>query len=419
MKNDSAKFLKQGQIAHDICTEKSVPEAFAKWLFYKEEIPGWKFVFSTEGIGPTGIPTSRDFPKGGFLRSMYAGNHLVFFDDTTMEEMLSLGGSNIPVDYSIMFETNAASYIESKQNGSDKEVIETFTSILDEIIEYDFNYDYILYQIENSHNLSTENASKRIYDKLVALEIFRYLDKDHYIKTGEMKPVVPMSKIIKEATEKISQMLYIIDHATCESGVLGENYQYFYAIFLKAAIIQLSYGKSDLCQKIEDILSFMHNEINGMFLRELLTVYHFFQKGTELSFFGKIQKNNHNILKALKNMVWDVSAFRTLEQMSTITTEGGRYFVPLILTFDRRMIEIYDLYPVYSCAFWENKKLPIPFPKYSVPEILGQHFDTSEVITDRYFTDIAAAQREHQRQYSQVNLTNLVTKLENELTSIN
>jgi hypothetical protein len=96
-----------------------------------------------------------------------------------------------------------------------------------------------------------------------------------------------------------------------------------------------------------------------LFARETLLARRYFEHGQSAPFFSKIMIGGHDLLPRIRGMAWDLWHVRWMEQAITLTTSSeSRYFFPALLTFDKGLIDIMDMYPIHSCAWAKGAKQP-------------------------------------------------------------
>jgi len=139
---------------------------------------------------------------------------------------------------------------------------------------------------------------------------------------------------------------------------------------------------------------FCHATLSSMAAREIAVTKAYFQQGQKHRFFYRIQKNKENILDILRNMARDMWHVRQLEQsFAQKPSNTARYFFPALLTFDRGLIEIMDLYWLKACAY--NIKVGRPLPVFDGNPflLLGTDEQDGKQLFDKYYSEESIAQR--------------------------
>ncbi|MGI4802347.1 MAG: hypothetical protein ACRYG8_51605 [Janthinobacterium lividum] len=131
-----------------------------------------------------------------------------------------------------------------------------------------------------------------------------------------------------------------------------------YCLLLKMTEIQFRMKGRSPVAKTAEMIAFMDRELATLFGRELLVAARFFQLGSKLEFFRKVQKNRVDLPKTLKNMAWDLWHIRQVEMgLSFRPDHGARYHFPAILTFDKGLGEIIDLCSLSMCIMAPDRTM--------------------------------------------------------------
>ena len=349
-------FETQSVIAR-ICNSDSPEEAFILFSHFEPLLNGWKFVLGSEIGSRPGFAINRTFASGSVVvRSLFRTSKIFVLDQRTVRDMAN-GRATFGIDYSISLETQALSYLAPYLDGRTSlpaGVAEMFSFIARD----DVYVDPLPYQYENIERLSSPYDAEKIFEKLKAYEVLRTLDVDRLRRRGEIRSTLSDMELVKATQENIGRLLNGNDSFV---RALKLRHSFFYALLLKMADIQITNARRTVNDKLFDFLYFCDTELAAMCARESVIARRYFEQGQKLSFFGKIQKGRSGLFEQLKNMAWDLMHVRHLEHALTIsTTPEARYFIPALLTFDRGLIEIMDLYPLKACAFLAGGP-PIPF----------------------------------------------------------
>ena len=108
-----------------------------------------------------------------------------------------------------------------------------------------------------------------------------------------------------------------------------------------------------------------------------------------------------------------------MEQSITLKpAKQARYFFPALLTFDRRFIEIMDLYPLKACAFKVGEPQPMPFFDGDPFRLIATDDEDGASAVKKYFSEDATATIEAVRDSVRANFSIVVDSLEKELLAI-
>jgi hypothetical protein len=192
-----------------------------------------------------------------------------------------------------------------------------------------------------------------------------------------------------------------------------------YCQLLKMVLIHLQSPSGNIDQKTREFAQFLDEELATMYGREMVVARSYFGSGQKLKFFGKMQKKQEDLFDVLNGMAWDLWHVRQLEENMTFRPSTGvRYFFPAILTFDKRLIEIMDLYPLKSCAFIEGKNEPMPFFDGDFFQAIAETPDTQQEFIQRFYSTEACASRSARRSNANAKRGEIVKALEEELSKV-
>lgn len=373
------------RIAIWLTSSATQQELFEKWRGVEDLLEGSRFVLSAPFGEPQPIPNGHaDFEFGGYLRGLFVGERLNFLDDITWQGMRHLGAASIPIDYSISFDTNAATYAVHLVECRDTPEARKMRSALDYLVLNGLNYDFGLYFLENHRLLLEEGDShRRILRTRYAIEVLKDLDEERYLHTGEVRARARDATLWKRAQESLLRE----EHLTGEplEWLLGP-YEAMYVILLKVALIELAYPRKAFGAKLECLLEFFDSELGAMFVRELGIAIAFFLRGTREGFFGKVQKNHSKLLRTLRNMAWDLQMYRYLERTFSVNPSAAmgvpaRHFLPYVLTFDRHLADVWSYCGLQS-ALTSADGYYAPLMKLDLEAMRAQHPKAARLVQE-------------------------------------
>lgn len=409
--------LDTDDIVASILNSDTIGEAFELYKFAAPLLPDYKFVFASNDTGSQpGHAVNRTFENGAAIRSLFKTDRVLMLDPETLKEMQT-GLSKFQIDYSISLDTNAMSYLEpyvaGKRGGG---IPADFTEVFHFIAQPEVSVDPVPYYTENLFELSEGKSAESVFSNIRAYEILRTIDIDQLKKHGEIRSLVDDLELNSRAQRMVSNMLYSLEN---KRGVtdLKNKHGFVYGCLLKMAEVQLRSPQAPLESKMEKFVEFCHAKLHTMAAREMTIAKTFFTFGQKIGFFGKIQKNRTDILKTLKNMAWDLWHIRQLEHSLAKRPENlARYFFPALLTFDKDLLAIMDLYSLKSVAYSTNNYKPIPVFDGDPYLVIGANEQHGEKMAERYYSDSAKAERDSRRDLRSVDET--VQELEQIVLSI-
>lgn len=374
------------QIVARICNSDSTAEALDLYRLAAPLLKDYKFVFASDKGASPGFAVNRTFSAGAAIRSLFKTERVLVLDSETAVEMES-GQSTYPIDFSISLDTNAMSYLVPHMAGRRGGGIPAdFQEVFNFIARPDVYVDPIPYFTENLPRLADGESADKIFENLKAYEILRTIDADWLKSNGEVCSTLSDQELATIAQRQVSKMYLDIEDSAMLDGLIS-NHRYMYACLIKMAIIQLKFPSASLGKKIAAFLEFCHSTLATMNMREAVVAREYFNRGQELTFFGKIQKRSKNdILELLRNMAWDMWHVRQLEKSITFSPEKqARYFFPALLTFDLKFIEIMKLYPLKACAFKIGSSQPLPFFDGDPFKLIATDDEDGASVVKKYF----------------------------------
>lgn len=401
-----------------IASSNSTQEALYLYRMFKSVLPNCKFVFAAKhGVAP-GLSINREFSAGAVVRSLFHTPKVLLLDEQTIEEMDS-GKAIFPIDYSISLDTQALSYLEPYIGGNTSKLPKDFEEVFRFIAADNVYVDPLPYTLENMKNLSNPEKAQNIFKKMKFYEILRDIDTEVLAARGEVHSKATEGEIEKRAQESMARMYMNLDDDDFMDS-LSSRHRFMYCQLLKMTVINLRNELGTPFLKTRCFLDFCDQSLGSMGAREIVVAKEYFTKGQKFRFFGKIQKNKKDILKILDGMAWDLWHVRQLEQNMTITLDSrARYFFPSLLTFDKRFIEVMDLYPLKSLAYIDGSSEPMPFYDGNLISFLADgELEQEKEIENRYYSISAKESRDTRRAACQENIEQIIESLEKELRQI-
>ncbi|MEB2398327.1 MAG: hypothetical protein OZ927_02180 [Alcaligenaceae bacterium] len=406
------------KIAMLIGNSGSAADAFALYRLAAPLMKEYKFVFASDTGGSAGFAVNRTFSAGAAVRSLFKTSRALVMDAETVVEM-EAGQATYPIDYSISLDANAMSYLVPYMAGTRGGGIPTdFQEVFEFIARPDVFVDPLPYFTENLPRLANGKSADKIFKNIEAYEILRTIDADWLRSNGEIRSTLSDQELSVKAAQQMSQMYFDIGNTAAMKGLM-RGHQYLYAHLLKMVMIQLNSPGATVGTKMEAFLEFCHSSLATMNTREASIARAYFTRGQNLTFFGKIQKRKTGILELLRNMTWDLWHVRQLELSSTFKpAKEARYFFPALLTFDQKLIEIMDLYPLKAYAFKTGSYQPLAFFDGDPFKLIATDDGDGASAVEKYFSDDAIEVREAARGSVKANFHDVIKSLETELLTV-
>lgn len=348
------------ELIADICGV-DVKTAFELYNLSYHLIKDYKIILADpNGSITPGYAVNHTFSGGATIQSLFKSKKVLVLDKKTLEEMKT-GKSEFQIDYSISLETQALSYLEPyiSPMASKSRIPQDFEEVFGFIVSKNVNVDPQPYIIENLKNLKDTKNHEKIYKKLMAYEVLRTINVDAFNQDKVISTTLTRNELMIKTDEHFNSMLNNYDVAGIQS--IYDIYNLGYICLLKMVIIQLKQSVIDNIRKMKQFIGFCDKYLGIIPLRDTITAHKYFKEGQKFKFFSKIQKNKDDLILNLKNMAWDIYHIRSMENaFRSIDFKNSRYFFPALLTFDKGMIELMQLYPLRAIAF-NNEGALYPF----------------------------------------------------------
>lgn len=388
-------------IATEIQQATDFQEVVGIWHLNLTLLHDCKLIYSQREEADVVLPSKdwrRDFGQGGFLRSLFAHDNLCFLDRRIAEEQRRGVESPLQIDSTVEFDTNVASYVEGfveERGGANAERVK---EALDFVVSNErVNFGYNFYALENAQGYYDGTRVESIRRNLRALMKLDHLDKERYLKTGEISTTLTEGELDVKTDEKLHELYDEIYRKAMEAEFSPFN-EMLYLVLLKTVEIEHRRGRRNLDQKVADLYEFMNDELRRLFVREAIVALNYFKNRSKVIFFGKLtarpKEKGAQLLKELKGMSWDLMLFRVMERMATLRGKGD-FMIPYFLTFDRKMVQLFDLLPMKGMLSRGEMSEAIPLWETDPLDVLAQEIDVTTV--EGYFGRVASSIRQAER----------------------
>ncbi|MGB3725645.1 MAG: hypothetical protein WA981_07755 [Glaciecola sp.] len=348
------------QMVSEICTADTLKCSLDLYDKYEKSLTDYRFIFASKAGSAPGFSVNRNFSDGSVVRSLFNTPSIIVLDKD-INNAMKKGKASYRLDYSISLDTQALSYLEPYINGRFSKLPRDFEEIFHFIAHPSVNIDPLPYLQENLFNLSDPKKASRIFDKIVSYEILRTIDIKKLKTQNTVASVLTLSELANRAQTQISRLFRdISDNGLMQGLKFSFNFMYWHLLAMVS--IEFSHPTLTTERKLEMMFSLCDKTLATLSTRELTLAKHYFDKGQKLDFFGKIQKKSPKLFDTLEGMAWDMWHIRQIEKNFTIRPDpASNYFIPSLLTCDKRLVEIIELYPIKSIAYTKNSLSPMPY----------------------------------------------------------
>ena len=124
----------------------------------------------------------------------------------------------------------------------------------------------------------------------------------------------------------------------------------------------------------------MVSEIHDFPLPELAMAYDYYNNSENtVSFFKKIQKNQDDLIKSIKNMAWDIFHITFTIRQCLVRLDETNLMIPYFATYDKGLSKILKYYEMEALAICYRTQEY--FPYYSIsnipPDVKKKYFNRS------------------------------------------
>ncbi|MBA4316578.1 MAG: hypothetical protein U1D41_14955 [Nitrosomonas sp.] len=378
--------------AYLLSEAKTPDDALIAWSSMQAQYPDLVGIVCLDSYRRSALPPSvKKYTNNplNYLVPYFESEHIYFLEDDLLRDMFSSNEVKFGVDYTLMLDTNIASYINKLVRGESLGGMQNkIIPLIDEILHDDLNFDTLFYMVENVKNvinlIGNEQSSTisfwRSLDKdfrsnLVSLQIFRSIDCKEYKRTSNPKPIFTYRNAARRAINFAYDFYaseigkeHILDFVLVQRLILLQ--------LIGMVKIQLSSNRSAR-KKMADYFDYIHEVVGAYFDRESIIAHKYFLNRNSVGILNKIQKGMpiSGLLKKLDNIAWDMAAPRFMEKLIISMTEAsdGRYFIPMFVSFDNKLRELLSLFPVKGAIFSKSEGELIPLPKINTMDYFQSH----------------------------------------------
>lgn len=362
-----------GELLYDLVRVENTSEMQIVWYKHVELTKKHKLMVTLENykasVFPENLISLINNPDSNFL--YYLNPDKIFFCDSNVMQLASREEEvKVKVDYSIMLDTNYTSYIEeflknhNRPNFEDENTYMTF----DALLKNNFNYDYTFYLVENYHNLFAAGEEKytaknpnhiKLYKNLLNVELFKSINHALYLQKGKIEFLTTEIEA-KQKTDLIIDLIFS-DKNKEMLRMFIEYHRTMTLLLIGIWKIQFS-SNQNAKNKMKKLLMFIEEKVGIFFERELVLAYNYFEKYDSVSLLNSINKGNppKNLEKRIKNIAWDFLVPRMME-IQINSYKDNVYFVPFLLTGDRKLKELMRQFKIKGFLTSENTNEFVPF----------------------------------------------------------
>ena len=282
--------------------------------------------------------------KKGEVSSVFYSNKLMILNT----DLFSRKAEGVFLNYDIGLDTQIVSYIERYINGclDDVNIPVVLPLRINRTIASEINID--AYVSENCI-ISKEFDFK---NRISIWSVFYFLNT----------PMMSEEEAKIKADDSTNQIIQFVKYANV-ANVYKERYDYIYCMLLK--IVLLNFEKSKIREKLIELLRFQ-NEVTCTSDMGFVNIgLAYWEQGTKLRFFGKVQKGKKNILNILRNMAWDIFHWmQTALNFKVDPQKSACINIPMFYSVDSRFLELSKIIKLKAVAV--DKNTNVTYPKFEL-----------------------------------------------------
>lgn len=316
---------------------------------------GFKFVYSTNNIESNFSHTSmkRIEEQCSVLKKFFYGTGLIFFSNDLYSKTRLHGRIEIPIDYSLSLDSNAAERFRVWENGGslDKEQgrFEELIRFIKEGENKGFNFDYTFFIIENLIDSMKEN-NHRPFNTIRALKRFDYLEYDKKL----FNVLNPVFKEDREQSGKRAIDTLHAFHSSTDIEMLINRRKGLYLILLKAVLLREK-NTNSLKDNLKILIEFSLNILGAFAKTEIYFAWKLLKYGKDFKFFESISQLNEKSLHKIRGMAWDLFAIRYQETLAS-HSKNSDFFIPFFASFDNKFVEFAKACPIRALIVDDQDK---------------------------------------------------------------
>ncbi|MFP4973963.1 hypothetical protein ACE6ED_01055 [Paenibacillus sp. CN-4] len=327
----------------------------------------------------------------------FKNENLYFMNTDLLNDMIASenGPFEFKIDYSIMLDTNYASYIDDFIKGNWQSISNDVFATIDVLLKNDFHYDYLFYMIENYKNSFVSDSTEKIsnkkikfYENLVNLELFKSIDSMKYQHTNQIEYRMTKEEAFISA-DQIFNGIFNSSHGREMMEIFLPIHKNM--VLLLIGIYQVKFSdKSNINSKTRKLFDYS-DKVMGIYLeREVMIAHKYFSKAENVKILAKINRGmkTENLYKIIENIAWDFTVPRLMEFFLPRMGEG-RFFIPFFLSNDYRLRELLRLFAVKGVVYNTEEGIFLPLSDENTEDYYTRHnFDVKP-----YFTNKAIEER--------------------------
>lgn len=373
---------------------RTLSEVASIWVEENAELSGGMFVLSVPEPSEARWAARVNFPAGGYLRSVFAHDKLLFASDEILERMAHDDTVTLALDYTIGFDSNAAQYLRTlvEGSGNDRPDIINFRTTLRTLTGTRMNWELMPFLIEHAQAIRTGRDADYIWRLVYASEYFHRCDNRHFADTGELRLRATAEEVTNATQHALVDWLRVLS----VDGLAGYHGQHLMiqVLLIKAALLRHAQpAAASTARNLEEFLEFMCEEVGCNLPWMLWAAAGLFGIGGRFEPLRKLTCPPGRCVEQARNIAWDIVHYMIRRDLAKPIGRGGSFMVPYTLTFDRGLAEFFDGQPQRSCLLHPEREFPQFFADRNIEGDVLSRFPELSNVAGRHLTMNAHAAR--------------------------
>jgi len=344
---------------------------------------------------------------------LFAADSAFLLNDAIWRKMRRSQSPNIPVDYMISFDANAASYLPKLFQGGQDIVHQDLRSLIQHF-DGRLNFDILPYLHENADAITGPQCDK-IFKTVVASHRLATLDRKRFAKSGELVSTATEQELTRLAEKELENFNRWLTKGGLHEDLRWQHHA-IHAQILKIALLHIERPQREsAARNLRSFIEFQHEKLHMLMVDTFALAWEWFTSGPRSAICRRLQKNAPDPVKTARNISWDLTHMLYLRQQ-VVFPSRTEFIIPYFLTFDQPLADLLELCAVKSCLISPDFLYPLIYPKHDPEEVLFGALARDDVWNEKYLSRQAHADRSAGRdQKGRPHLDELIEELERTL----
>ncbi|MCB4362914.1 hypothetical protein KIH07_04170 [Hydrogenophaga taeniospiralis] len=282
-------------------------------------LDGFRLVYATDNLETefNGVSLADIEAECPSLTRFFSGTGLLFHSTEIYEEIVRSGKTQLPIDYSVGFDTQVAEAFRLYESGRTISDWDRFCNLIQYVTRHNFNFDYSFYIIEDLVN-AADKKNTRPFNAVRALKRFDFVHSASLLENPKY-PIFTESReeAGRRACDTLSSFLSSeeIKHSLARRKAL-------LTVLVKATCLFWQ-SPTELIRNLSTLIKFSLDHLGRFAKLELYFAWKLLKHGEDLRFFAPICQPSEGALSKLSGMSWDLYSIRHQETMASCARKGA------------------------------------------------------------------------------------------------